>query len=229
MTETATRTAPQAFIDLAEQALRGGALDRVFIGFEHLDSDFPAPIGWVLGMHRVDPIVLAQTGLSDIGNRMIVDAQIGSEPSAVAGVGLENFDAVEIEQWINYPRATGIGSPIFGLGDIDRVMAAVRNGWAVTREITRLGQHVSITYTFEAGNHFFNHEGSPSHRSTGAPVSRQIGLVFTMKSRALENAYAAFVDGLTVTPAVALAEIAERAPWYADVAYFDDDHGGWIR
>lgn len=229
MSTTIDRTMPQAFVELAERSLKTGTLDYVSIGFEGLGADFPAPIGWLLHMNRFGQVLLHQTGLSEQGNHMFVSAQVGEEPSAFAGVGEDDLDAEEISQWINHPRPGIAGPTIMDVDDVELMITALRNGWTASREITRIGTQIGVTYVFEALNNFFNVEGHPTHRSTGASLSRRISLVSTVRSQAPQQAHAAFIDGTTATAQMALAEIHEQAPWYADVAYFDDDQEEWIR
>jgi hypothetical protein len=229
MSTTIDRTAPLAFRELAEIALKVGSIDHVSMGFEGLGADFPAPIGWILNMNRIDQVLLHQTGLSEQGNHMMVSAQVGQEPSAFVGFGQDYLDAEEISQWIHHPRPGIAGPIIMDVDDVELMITALRNGWTAAREITRIGTQVGVAYVFEALNNFYNLEGHPAHRSTGASLSRRVSLVSPVRSHAPEQAYAAFVDGVTSTAEKALAEIAEQAPWYADVAYFDDDQEEWIR
>ncbi|MFI9629223.1 hypothetical protein [Streptomyces sp. NPDC052042] len=220
------RKIPAALVGLAEEALRSGGIDEVFLGFEGLGADFPAPIGWIMHLHRVEEVLLAQAGLPDEGNHLMVSAQVGNGPTAFVGIGQDYLDAEGIQQWIARPRPEEAEAPLGDLGDADLLITAVRNGWSITRKLDRYVESARCGYTFHALNNGYAVEGSTSHHSTGAPVSRQLHL----SRPALPAApWSHALAGATrVPPQDVITEISRRAPWYADVAYFDEVADEWV-
>ncbi|WP_424862997.1 hypothetical protein [Streptomyces sp. MMS24-I29] len=220
------RTIPAALVGLAEEALRSGNVDEVFLGFEGLGADFPAPIGWIMHLHRVEEVLLALAGLPVESNHLMVSAQVGGEPTAFVGIGQDYLDAEAIRQWITHPRPVEAGAPIGGLDDADMLITAVRNGWSITRKIDRNFGSARCGYTFHALNNGYAIEGSASHHSTGAPVSREFRLSRPALPAAPWNH--ALAGATRVAPEDVIAEISRRAPWYADVAYFDVAADEWV-
>ncbi|WP_406004590.1 hypothetical protein [Streptomyces sp. NBC_00987] len=131
------RTIPASLVELAQRALRSGRIDEVFLGFEGLGADFPAAIGWIMHLSRVETTLAAQLGISDVNNHLVVTSQIGSEPRAFVGIDRPMMDAEAITAWIDLPRPTDSGEPIADLGDTEMLITAVRNGWSVQRELRR--------------------------------------------------------------------------------------------
>ncbi|MEV7952898.1 hypothetical protein [Streptomyces sp. NPDC088141] len=235
------RTIPASLVELAQRALRSGRIDEVFLGFEGLGADFPAPIGWIMHLNRVEITLAAQLGISDVGNHLVATSQIGSEPGAFVGIDRPMMDAEAITAWIDLPRPTGSGEPIADLGDAEMLITAVRNGWSVQRELRRADHMITsrhtpaempdrlplqASYQLHALNNFYNVEDTSSHRSTGAPVSRMI--FFRRYAVPASSWVSAMADGTRISPEGAVNEISVRAPWYADVAYFDEDAETWI-
>ncbi|MFC9755200.1 hypothetical protein [Streptomyces sp. NPDC056921] len=235
------RTIPASLVELAQRALRSGRIDEVFLGFEGLGADFPAPIGWIVHLNRVETTLAAQLGISDVNNHLVVTSQIGSEPRAFVGIDRPMMDAEAITAWIDLPRPTDSGEPIADLGDTETLITAVRNGWSVQRELRRadhmiMSRHapaemcdrlpLGASYQLHALNNFYNVKDTPSHRSTGAPVSRTI---FLRRDAVPAGPWlSAMAEGTRISPESAISEISVRAPWYADVAYFDEDTETWI-
>ncbi|MFD4859842.1 hypothetical protein [Streptomyces atratus] len=56
------RTTPASLVELAQRAVRSGRIDKVFLGFEGLGAGFPAPIGWIMYLDRVETTLAAQLG-----------------------------------------------------------------------------------------------------------------------------------------------------------------------
>ncbi|MGW6602578.1 hypothetical protein [Streptomyces sp. NPDC055036] len=235
------RTIPVSLVELAQRAVRSGRIDMVFLGFEGLGADFPAPIGWIMYLDRVETTLAAQQRISGDGNHLMVTSQIGSEPSAFVGVDRPMMDAEAITAWIDLPRPTGTGEPIADLGDTETLITAARNGWSVQRELGRASHMITsrhaptgmldslpllARYQFHALNNFYNVEDTPSHRSTGAPVSR--GIFLCRDAVPAGPWVSAMVDGSPISPQSAITDISERAPWYADVAYFDEEGETWV-
>ncbi|MFF8917493.1 hypothetical protein ACF08M_30335 [Streptomyces sp. NPDC015032] len=234
------RDIPASLVELAQRALRSGCIDEVFLGFESLGADFPAPIGWIMHLNRVETTLAAQSGISSVGNHLVVTSQIGGEPRAFAGIDRPTMDAEAINAWIDLPRPTDTGEPIADLEDAEMLITAVRNGWSFQRELRRAdhmitSRHVPTempdriplwaSYQLHALNNFYNVEDAPSHRSTGAPVSREI---FLRRDGVPGSSWvSAVVEGSRISPESAITEISEHAPWYADVAYFDEDTETW--
>ncbi|MFF3127033.1 hypothetical protein ACFVRD_33080 [Streptomyces sp. NPDC057908] len=235
------RTIPASLVELAQRAVRSGRIDKVSLGFEGLGADFPAPIGWIMHLNRVETTLAAQLGISDVGNHLMATSQIGSEPRAFVGIDRPMMDAEAITAWIALPRPTDSGEPIADFGDAEMLITAVRNGWSVQRELGRadhmiMSRHapaemsdrlpLRASYQLHALNNFYNVEDTPSHRSTGAPVSRSI---FLRRDAVPASPWvSAMAEGTRISPESAITEISVRAPWYADVAYFDEDTETWI-
>ncbi|MFJ5725500.1 hypothetical protein [Streptomyces sp. NPDC093149] len=234
------RTIPASLVELAQRALRSGRIDEVFLGFEGLGADFPAPIGWIMHLNRVETTLAAQLGTSDEGNHLVVTSQIGSEPKAFVGIDRPVMDAEAITAWIDLPRPTDSGEPIGDLEDAELLITAVRNGWSVQRELRRADHVITsrhapaempdrlplqASYQLHALNNFYNVEDTPSHRSTDAPASRRIYL--RRDAVPASSWVSAMVEGSRTSPESAINEISGRAPWYADVAYFDEDTETW--
>ncbi|MFK0244524.1 hypothetical protein ACIQUM_07485 [Amycolatopsis azurea] len=243
------RAVPPELLDLARLALVTG-LDEVQLGFEGLGAHFPAPIGWILGMTRVDDIhiaVIESQGLSDtaaltrVPNHLRVTAQVGTSAVAFRGIGEPYWDADNIAEWIRRSRP-GIDSPAETeraafQDDAALMLGAWQRGWTAERALRRGSQTgaahspyriavpMVVSYRFSALNYFYNVEGHIGHRDHGAPVS--VDVLLSRASIGGDWIYSAI--GLDRIPVErALATVDQAPPWHAEVAYFDDDLEDWV-
>jgi hypothetical protein len=246
------RTLPADILELASLALTSG-LDEVHLMFEGLGADFPAPIGWQLLITRVDPMFELwpenhssenQSGRpGGVPDYLRVTAQIGSEASAFRQPSQAYWGSEEIAAWLSTPRA-GISGPsaeekAAHERDADRMIAAWRHGWSAERALRRHTkaslEHrapyetapMVVSYRYSALNHFYNTEGHPAHRSNGTDISVDIHL--SRKDLCGADWLYSAVGSERVPVRDALARVTRRAPWYADVAYFDEDVEEWVR
>lgn len=247
-----TRRPPDDILDLARLALTTGH-DEVHLMFEGLDADFPAPIGWQLHIMRIDPLYalwLKEYGIADhlevisgVPGHLRVTAQIGSEVSAFRGSSEPYWGHDEIAAWIRIPRA-GISDPAAEelaahQRDADRMITAWANGWSAERTLRRETNAILklrapneaapmvVSYRYSALNHFFNVTGHPAHRSNGTDVS--VDIYLCRDDLCGDDWLYSAVGSERVSAADALARVTQRAPWYADVAHFDQDDEEWIR
>lgn len=190
------RTLPEELADVARLAVASG-LDKTVLHFEGLSHDFPAPIGWMLSISRVDQAYLngLQIGghddeyaaLTAERNHIAINVQIGDGVKAYVGdedgeSGTPYWGAERIKEWITTPlpglELTESESESCRL-DADWMIEAWRKGWRFERSVDRGQSLISraddfsapVSYSFEAQNWFYNVEGSPSHRSSGSEVS----------------------------------------------------------
>ncbi|QXV57432.1 hypothetical protein CVV72_10815 [Amycolatopsis sp. TNS106] len=225
-------------------------LDEVHLGFEGLGAEFPAPIGWMLCLTRLDDIhlaVLETLGLADteahthVPNRLRVTAQIGATVEAFRGLGEPYWDAGNVAEWIRRPRSgidTATDAELAAFqNDAELMIGAWQRGWTAERSLRRGSQTeaahsrhriavpIGVSYRFSALNHFYNVDGHPGHRDGGTAVS--IDVLLSRASIGGDWIYSAIgLDRLPVESA--LATVHKAPPWHAEVAYFDNDIEDWV-
>lgn len=116
--------------------------------------------------------------------------------------------------------------------------SGVRHGWTIERKIdwdadtrfrarmAKLGEVLpeslpSMTLGWDAVNNFYNVEGHPSHRSTGAPIS--LGGFSILQTNGVEEFYRNSGSHPAVLSREQVEElIGSTAPWFVRVAATDD-------
>lgn len=238
----AVNTAPASLLALAEAAVLRG-LDRVFLGFEGLGADFPAPIGWLLHLHQQQTDPGAPNTL-----RVTMQDHDGS-PEAYVGGNWQNpvyWGQVEIREWIAGTPEPDAAATARYAADWSRVALAYGNGWEVAREVRTSDHAVTVDVARRHGievdhrppvsmevsalNHFFNIDGHPDHRDTGAPVSVRASL--SIPAPGEERSFLSMDgDGGTLVYGGASEfedVISETARWFVSVAVYDDTAEEWV-
>lgn len=253
-TSTPIQPVPHVMLELARLAIEQG-FDKVWLSFDSLGYDFPAPIGWRVHLEPVsyENAGLDKTKVGTVGTDqdpdhvsfgMVVDEE---EPSAFIRVGPDGsavyWDAEQIRAWIcqGRPRA-------MALDDTDRaacrqhanqMLEAWSNGWSAERKIDRALSQVlqmadhppQIHQRFIAHNYAHGATGHPLDKDACVPYSRS--LEFSREGLAGETfSPRAVIDHrLPLIPMEMvdiLTEIAAPQPWYAPVATYDEDHEEWV-
>ena len=259
---------PDELLDLAKEAMKRG-FATVRLGFGWMGYDFPAPISWMLWLDKtaarmdyagsIASLTLdTQRSELDAGEDGLrpIDANavyVGHEPKELTG-GADYWDLATVREWLDTPVTAEDSlrpswSPVTDeanqevlLGDWEDFERAARAGWCVERKIEdlfRIEGLRSIGLSLDASNNFYNVEGHPQHRSTGAELSRQV-----WRSGMLTTTDAPW----SIEPG-ALTEIAELrvvhlgadelgaltgspAPWFVPVASVtpdtEDTDGEWV-
>lgn len=241
---TVDRTMPEPMRKLIRLALETG-LDAVQFSFEGLSFDFAAPIGWILHLSRVDPIVVGH--IPQDSNHLTINCQIGSEPDAYVGPvdGSESpyLDAQQIADWITAPREgipayTAVEKAQFAQ-DADLFLETIDKGWHPARTLGRhnaltldellpgAGPHqIHVTYEFAALNWFYSVEGHPASQEMGAAVSENRVLI--KRSITDVSAFYCTIDGKKTVESSVRDPLTRTAPWFAPVAYFDRNLEDWV-
>lgn len=236
---TTDRRMPQAMLDLYLLALETGTIDQVELGYEGLDAEFPAPVGWMLHLTRVEPELAHELGVDGDDNHLCVTAQVGSnEPQAFRGLDEPYWGPEQITAWITRPRA-GLpqtqAAPV-EIHDVDLMLHSALNGWSCRRMLLRNQQYLMqermpnhdpflmISYRFSALNWHYNDPSHPAHRDTGAQVSLDLSLGRFLDKSSWNHA---LIEAKNVDPEEVLSQLKQRCPWYADVAYFDETKDTW--
>lgn len=183
-------------------------------------------------------------------NTLRVSAQVGSEVDAFRGMDEPYWDVAQIREWILTPRE---GIPALTDAEAQaaeveahRMIDAWKLGWSAERTLSRsqavimekvTGKPSTVyaQYSYSALNHFFNIEGHPAHRDNGTEVSIDLSLLRT----SLAGEWFHSSDGVDelpgggyvarkTPPAEIFDRVADTPPWYAEVAYFDEDLEEWV-
>lgn len=235
------RSLPAGMAELLRLALEAG-LDFVELGFESLDYDFAAPIGWILHLSRVDPMLIDGPAGSpeSRANHLTVTAQVGSQVNAYVGpINSEDpyLNEAQIAAWIQEPRA---GIPEYTAedraalaGETKRFLDALANGWSASREIRRhdrvmMNKHFEANnpdmvtvFKFSAPNWFYNIEGHPGNRENGTSTSLNLTVVSSKITAPIP--YYCGIDGVRSDAQTILGKIASPQPWFAPVAYCTEE------
>ena len=214
------RSVPEQLIDIAVLAIRRGA-QRVSLLHEGLGADFPAPIGWLLRIRRLEDPEHPKHGHTDFLNHQ-VGCDLGDlvAPAWLA----EASDAVVIDELVE----------LFEIG--------IRNGWSVSYE-REMFEHAilqqsigkrGVTLTFgmrhkleaDASNWFYSFRPfAPANVvSTNAYLSIREGesrdvIAFADDGGSHRQVSQVHIDAL----------IRQQAPNSAPVAYYDEEQEGWTR
>ncbi|MDX3020032.1 hypothetical protein [Streptomyces acidiscabies] len=214
------RAVPVELIDLAERAIRAGS-PQVRLLHESLGYDFPAPIGWILGIAGPD---------WHHGEYFSLTHQIGCS--------IEETLA-EAPAWLKHAPAD---APVINeLAELFR--RAVQNGWGAVYEAKRQDaemrndslrglaeEHgrpvVQFPVWHELRCRATNWDYDEEARAAGAPVSTEVTL---SANEGQKPDRIAFADGTRIERATARQMLAEPAPWSVPVAFFDEEHDRWQR
>lgn len=241
---TVDRTMPESMRKLIRLALETG-LDGVQFSFEGLSFDFAAPIGWLLHLSRLDPMVVGD--VPQDSNHLTIGAQIGSEPDAYVGPvdGSESpyLNVEQITAWITAPREavpayTAAEKAQFTL-DADLFLDAIDKGWSSSRQLHRnnavmLDVHlpaeqphrIHVTYEFSALNWHYSIDDHPASREMGAPISENRVLIKYSVTEA--SAFYSTINGQKTVESSVRDPLTRTAPWFAPVAYFDQALEDWV-
>lgn len=250
-TPGSTQPIPHIMLELARLAIEQG-FDKVFLGFNGLGYDFPAPIGWRVHFEPVsyenaspDKTEVDTDGDPDhVSFAMVIDEE---EPTAFIRIGPDGsavyWDAEQIRAWICRGRPGAMT-----LDDADRaacrrhanqMLEAWSNGWSAERKIDRALSRVpqmadyppQVRQTFTAHNYACGVIEHPLDKKAGASYRRSLEI---SREGLTGEPYrqGAFVDDqLPFIPMGLddiLAEITSPQPWYVPVARLDEDAEEWV-
>lgn len=241
MSHPVDRTVPASMIRLITLALETG-LDKVSLGFEGMGHDFPAPIGWLLHLRRLDCYATDEQG----GNFLTVSVRVGEEATAYVGPmhsANPYLDEAQIAAWITAPRPGArpyTAEECLSLAqDVQVFLAAVANGWEASRELRRgdalsLEEHlpsgqprpVVTKYSYSALNWFYNTKKHPGYRKNGTEVSQSLTLI---KAAITATTPYYCAQGMERISEVSLREkLGSPAPFTAPVAYTNEELDDWV-
>lgn len=220
------RSIPQELIDLALLAIRRGA-QSVSIGHEGLGYDFPAPIGWMLWIHRVEH---GAEGTAD-GDHAMITHQIGCDLGDIVAPA-----------WLTEAAADGTEDAIVIEGGLELFETGLKNGWAMSytreqrehgvwlRTCAREGFEDDLGMRHVLKGYAANYGWTPESTE---PTSVEISLSIYPSNRRLP------LDGESVSMigdeysdldrAQFESMLQATAPGFAPVAYVDDELEEWVR
>lgn len=208
------RSLPQSMKNIAREAILHGFCD-VYLGFEGLGSGYPADIGWLIHLKKT---------YDSAEGPLIVNHQIGTKASAYVGFRRPRWSSRKIHAWIK----KGTVKNEAHTADANLMINAWANGWSVDQRFSTF----TTSFDFSASNHFYNIKGHPESRFNGKEVSYKI--IVSRSPKGQTRAYDGMIDDggyrapRYVDPEAALEKVSKRAPWYADVAYFDKRLDKWV-
>lgn len=251
---------PEVFLELAREGISLG-LSEVNLGFMYLDSDFISPTEWGLWLtkresgSRAQEYLLVTMGRSE--SEKVPTAYI---PNAEKPLGGTYWGPDEIRAWMREPLAAEsewiiAWNPVEDPDEQEKLLdfwplfeLGVRSGWTMQysvqwnrlhefKQITERrgndaeGLPVPLKLEWSISNSFYNADGHPANRDTGAPVSiRGWGSIFFGK----ENFHEPVVNG---DGHVRLADLSRSTveetlsvnhPWFVRVAYNDEEQEDWL-
>lgn len=259
---------PDELLDLAKEAMKRG-FASVRLGFGGMGYDFPAPISWMLWLDKTGDragyagsiasltldVQRSELDAGEDGLRPIdADAAyVGHLPKDLTG-GADYWGLATVREWLDTPvaeedRPLPSWSPVTDaanqevlLGDWEDFERAARSGWCVERKIEdlfRIEGRLSIKLSLDVTNNFYNVEGHPQHRSTGAELSRDVwrsGTLVTADAPwSIESGVLSEVVEYRVVPLGADEAdtlMGSPAPWFVPVASVtpdtEDTDGEWV-
>lgn len=241
MNTVVDRTPPASMLRLIKLALETG-LDKVSLGFEGMGYDFPAPIGWLLHLRRLDSYAADE----EEGNYLTISARIGHEAEAYVGpVDNEEpyLNEEQIAAWITAPRPgardyTPEEKAQFAQ-DTELFLAALEKGWQSSRGLRRedalgLEEHLPsqtprplvTKYNFAALNWFYGIEGHAGYNKNGTEVSENLTMI---KAAITATAPYYCARGIErISQETLLAKLATQTPFFAPVAYNSEELDDWV-
>lgn len=241
MSKVPDTTIPQVLLDAVEKAITYG-FRYVQLQKYSIDSDFYAPIGWLL---RVNALSMDQRVAKHFEN-IIVDPdlvfhyEIGDDISVTIQDFLDSMDTVRVK-------------PVINNDDLPTILTAISQGWSVKREVEeyrrvmpRSGLVIhtaSVSTQYSDLNYHYNHEGHPWHRSVCDDVENTVYSGYTCsydgEEKNGENFYFhtnEMVDGKTrkLTKDEMVGIVTSPPPFNVPMAYFDTTipgslgEGDWV-
>lgn len=213
------RSIPQQLIDLAILAIKRGA-HRVDLIHEGLGYEFPAPIGWLLWIHRFEH----GTAEDSRDAHKLITHQVGSS--------LERLTAPE---WLALSAADGTPDAHVLDGYLELFEVGVRNGWEMSY-IREQREHGVWNRTLDGrpdtlGMRHVLKAGAPNW-ARNAESDEPTSITLSMSVHELEPAKAV-VSQITrehtlLDRPTFEALVQKQAPWFAPVAYADEALEEWV-
>lgn len=251
---------PEVFLELAREGISLG-LSEVNLGFMYLDSDFISPTEWGLWLTKREGGSRAQEYLLvTMGRSESEKAPTAYIPNAESPLGGTYWGPDEIRAWMREPLEAEsewiiAWNPVEDSDAQEKLLdfwplfeLGVRSGWTMQysaqwnrlhefRQITeRRGNDaeelpVPLKLEWSISNSFYNADGHPANRDTGAPVSiRGWGSIFFGK----ENCHEPVVNGdghvwlADLSRSTVEETLSANHPWFVRVAYNDEEQEDWL-
>ncbi|NWN87003.1 MAG: hypothetical protein HLX51_00450 [Micrococcaceae bacterium] len=201
-------------LEIARHAIKHG-FEIVRLGYLAYDSDDTAPDGWIMHLVTHERCHSQQGSTS-----AMIEASPDSLPY-ILSTGLTGRQ--DIMAWIDR-QDTCHPSDFITLDE--QIFDAVHRGWDVQRTLRPehlfkgLRLDAEQSYEVSASNFFYNTTGHPSHRSTGAPVSRNY-LFNTHEGELGDTAITNSAE--TVSTQHMMQRIGQTAPWFIGIAEPEED------
>lgn len=215
------RSIPQELIDLALLAIKRGA-QSVSLGYEGLGYDFPAPIGWLLWIHRFE--------------HGVDDAADGTHTMLTHQVGCA-LDDILPPAWLATAAADGTPDATVIDGHLELFEAGVKNGWGMTytrqfrqhevwtRTCARSGMQDTIGLQHVLKGNAPNWSRTPD---STAPTSVELSLAVHEKQPTKAVAGVIADEYSVISRSSFESSLHTRAPGFARVAYADDELEEWV-